>query len=60
MISGNNKMEKVYRTKFRKKEEPVSNWKESKTKHHDKSFYRLVREENETFITTRSETNRRY
>ena len=60
MISGNNKMEKVNRTKFRKKEEPVPNWKESKTKHHDKSFYRLDKEENEFILTTRSETNRRY
>lgn len=53
-------MEKVNRTKFRKKEEPVPNWKESKTKHHDKSFYRLAKEENEFILTTRSETNRRY
>ena len=60
MISGNNKMEKVNRTKFRKKEESVPNWKESKTKHHDKTNYRLVKQENEEYSSSYSATNKRY
>ena len=53
-------MEKVNRTKFRKKEESVPNWKESKTKHHDKTNYRLVKQENEEYGSNYSAANKRY
>jgi hypothetical protein len=39
------KVVKVRKTKFRKKTENKENFNFMKQKHHDKSFYRLVKEE---------------
>lgn len=44
MISGGRKFEKVQKTKF-KKNRDFENFKLNKQKHHDKSTYRLNKEE---------------
>ena len=46
MISGGgSKFSKTKKTKFRKNLENSEEMKNKKQKHHDKSFYRLVKEE---------------
>ena len=44
MISGGKKIQKTQKTKFRKNKDH-ENFNLEKKKHHDKSFYRLAREE---------------
>ena len=42
---GATKIEKVNKTKFRKHEDGSFDNKQQKKKHHDKSFYRLMKED---------------
>ena len=56
---GGTKVERVYKTKFRKKEDPVSDWKQPKQKHHDKSFYRLAKEESNEYHSSYPKANKR-
>ena len=53
-------LKKIKERLFSKKEESVPNWKESKTKHHDKTNYRLVKQENEEYGSNYSAANKRY
>lgn len=48
MISGGKKFDKPQKTKFKKNRdrEPL---KQGKPRHHDKSFYRLVKEEKQEY-----------
>ena len=50
MISGGKKIQKTTKTKFRKNKDH-ENFKLDKKKHHDKSFYRLAREEKTEYAT---------
>jgi hypothetical protein len=50
MISGGQKIQKTQKTKFRKNKDKES-IKFEKKKHHDKSFYRLAREEKTEYVT---------
>lgn len=46
MLSGGKKFQKTYKTKFRKNvDREYYSSKVEKQKHHDKSFYRLVKQE---------------
>lgn len=49
MFSGGKKYQKTTKTKFRKNRdsEPM---KHDKQRHHDKSFYRLVKQEKEEYV----------
>ena len=49
MVGGSKKIEKVQKTKFRKNKE-VKEYLNNKMKHHDRSFYRLLKEEKEYAI----------
>ena len=49
MIQGGKKFEKTSKSKFKKYEEPHENFKPKK-KHHDKSTYRLMREEEKEIL----------
>lgn len=49
MLSGGKKYEKPVKTKFKKTKEQQGS-KHDKQKHHDKSFYRLMREERESVV----------
>jgi hypothetical protein len=51
MISGGQKIQKTQKTKFRKNTENKESIKFEKKKHHDKSFYRLAREEKTEYVT---------
>ena len=44
MVGSGKKIEKVQKTKFRKNKDVKENLN-NKMKHHDKSFYRLIKEE---------------
>lgn len=50
MERGGNKVVKPQRTKFRKHKEVRDHVPENKQKHHDKSFYRLARQEKEDYV----------
>lgn len=50
MIQGGKKFEKTNKSKFKKYEESKETFKEKK-KHHDKSTYRLMREEQKEIFT---------
>jgi hypothetical protein len=47
MLTGGKKVEKPQRTKFRKNTDNLNLKNSKKPKHHDRSFYRLVKEEKE-------------
>lgn len=47
MLSGGKKFQKIQKTKFRKNVDRENANKFDKQKHHDKSFYRLVKQEKE-------------
>jgi hypothetical protein len=51
MFSGGKKYEKTTKTKFRKNKDREGNKHIDKQKHHDKSFYRLVKEEKQEYVT---------
>ncbi len=48
MLTGGNKFQKTVKTKFRKNEEHQPSNVQRK-RHHDKSFYRLVKQEKEEY-----------
>lgn len=50
MFSGGKKFQKPTKTKFRKNYDRES-VKHEKQKHHDKSFYRLAKQEKEEYVT---------
>ena len=49
METGGKKIIKAQKTKFRKNKDRESH-NFTKTKHHDKSFYRLVKQEKEDYV----------
>lgn len=49
MIYGGKKFQKAEKTKFKKNQDRESG-KLDKTRHHDKSFYRLMKEEKENYV----------
>ena len=49
MLTGGKKIQKTQKTKFRKNQDR-ENQESKKQKHHDKSFYRLMREEKDHVI----------
>jgi hypothetical protein len=49
MIHGGKKYQKAEKTKYKKNQEHEMN-KLGKQKHHDKSFYRLMKEEKENYV----------
>ena len=49
MVDGGKKIEKVQKTKFRKNKEVKENYN-NKMKHHDRSFYRLMKEEKDYVV----------
>ncbi len=49
MFSGGKKYQKTTKTKFRKNRDPEP-MKHDKQRHHDKSFYRLVKQEKEEYV----------
>jgi hypothetical protein len=49
MIDGGKKIEKVQKTKFRKNKDVKENLN-NKMKHHDRSFYRLIKEEKDYVV----------
>lgn len=54
MIAGN-KFQKTTKTKFRKFED-TENSDHKKAKHHDKSFYRLLKQEKEEYVNDTEST----
>lgn len=59
MISGGNKVQKIQKTKFRKTNEDFDTTQSMKSKKHDKSVYRLFREEQDEFYSRNSKTYKR-
>jgi hypothetical protein len=49
MLTGGKKFVKPVKTKFRKNKDQQGS-KQEKQKHHDKSFYRLVKQEKEDYV----------
>jgi hypothetical protein len=49
MISGGKKIQKTQKKRFRKNKDHES-FNLEKKKHHDKSFYRLVKEEKQEYV----------
>jgi hypothetical protein len=49
MLTGGKKFEKPVKTKFRKNKD-VENGNKQKQKHHDKSFYRLLKQESTDYV----------
>lgn len=49
MISGGKKFDKPQKTKFKKNRDRES-MKHEKQRHHDKSFYRLAKEEKQEYV----------
>lgn len=49
MYSGGSKFEKTVKTKFKKNEDREFTNKQTKPKHHDKSFYRLKKQEEKEY-----------
>jgi len=50
METGGKKIVKTQKTKYRRKTENKEHFKMVKEKHHDKSFYRLAKEDNDYAI----------
>jgi len=50
MLQGGKKYDKTVKTKFKKHRDREGSKQENKQKHHDKSFYRLKKEENEYVV----------
>ena len=57
MLTGGKKYQKPTKTKF-KKNRDKENQNLFKSKHHDKSVYRLVKQEKEDYVTQRSATKK--
>lgn len=49
MFDSSKKVQKTVKTKFRKQKDFESNEEKKKVKHHDKSFYRLMRQEKDEY-----------
>jgi hypothetical protein len=49
MIHGGQKYQKTEKTKFRKNQDREKA-KQDKNRHHDKSFYRLIKEEKDSYV----------
>lgn len=50
MFTGGKKFEKTTKTKFKKNLDRETNKNDQKSKHHDKSFYRLAKQEKEEYV----------
>jgi hypothetical protein len=50
MLSGGKKFQKTTKTKFRKNKDREGSKHFEKQRHHDKSFYRLAKEEKEEYV----------
>jgi hypothetical protein len=50
MLQGGKKYDKTVKTKFKKNRDKEGSKQFEKQKHHDKSFYRLKKEENEYVV----------
>lgn len=50
MQSGGKKVIKTEKTKFRKNQEDHEDKKKFKNRHHDKSYYRLAKQEKEEYV----------
>lgn len=50
MLSGGKKYQKTTKTKFRKNKDREGSKQFEKPRHHDKSFYRLAKEEKEEYV----------
>ena len=50
MLSGGKKFQKTVKTKFRKNKDREGGKHFEKQRHHDKSFYRLAKEEKEEYV----------
>ena len=50
MFTGGKKIQKTTKTKFRKNKDREGSKHFDKTRHHDKSFYRLVKQEKEDYV----------
>lgn len=50
MLTGGKKVHKTIKTKFKKSKEQQGSKHFDKPKHHDKSFYRLVKQEKEDYV----------
>jgi hypothetical protein len=50
MLAGGNKFQKIVKTKFKKNQDHES-LKPEKKRHHDKTLYRLARQEREEYVT---------
>ena len=49
MIHGGQKYQKTEKTKFKKNQDREKS-KQDKNRHHDKSFYRLMKEEKDSYV----------
>lgn len=49
MIHGGQKYQKTQKTKFRKNQDREKA-KQEKSRHHDKSFYRLMKEDKDSYV----------
>jgi hypothetical protein len=49
-IGGNKRITKTVKTKFKKNRDEEDKSQDRNKKHHDKSFYRLVREEKNEYV----------
>ena len=50
MLTGGKKYQKTVKTKFKKNKDQQGSKHLEKTRHHDKSFYRLVKQEKEDYV----------
>jgi len=50
MLTGGKKFQKTVKTKFKKNKEQQGGKHLEKPRHHDKSFYRLVKQEKEDYV----------
>ena len=50
MLTGGKKFQKTTKTKFKKNKDQQGSKHFEKTRHHDKSFYRLVKQEKEDYV----------
>jgi hypothetical protein len=50
MLTGGKKFQKTTKTKFKKNKDQQGGKHLEKTRHHDKSFYRLVKQEKEDYV----------
>ena len=51
MLTGGKKFQKPTKTKFKKNKDQQGGKHFEKTRHHDKSVYRLVKQEKEDYVT---------